>query len=237
MKVKFLFFIIISLVGCASQPASEVVAVAKIEQTDFAYVKSEGIDKILIKDAAAFRQFNKSIVFATQFDKLNIIEATDKKVAQSRNESTWKEMDTICQQLDDFSRKKFREGGEFVPADRGGNDVLAIQFSLIDFMPYSNRYKDAGMDTLGTSTNNSGIGQVTVRAVLANAKTGELVAVIEDIIEINARTATMGNLASIHDGNNKAAQNLAWRSSFRRFLDDFHNELTRLKHAQIAAAP
>ncbi len=222
------------LVGCVSQPATETVAVNAIEKSELRYVETEEIDKVVVKDAEAFKQFNKVILFATQFDKLRITEATDKRLAESWNDSSWQEMDKICQHMDDFAKKIFRERKEFIPVQKGGTDVLAIQFSLIDYTPYTKRFKDAGVDTVGIQSNNSGIGLVTVRAVLANAKTGEMVAVIEDTIEINARTARYGNLATMSDGNSKAAQNLAWRTSFRRFLDNFHTELTRLKYAQIA---
>lgn len=237
MKTNVLWFSIVLFAGCASQPATKNVSLKTIEASELTYVEAEKIDKFVVKNAEAFKQFNKVILFATQFDKLTLAEATDKKLAYNWSESTWKEMDAICQQLDDFSQKIFREEGEFVPVKRGGDDVLAIQFSLISFMPYSQRYKDAGMDTVGAQTNNAGIGLVTVRGILANAKSGELVAVIEDTLEVNSRTTSMGNLASIYDSNNKAAQNLAWRTAFRRFLGNLHKELTTLKYAQIVQQP
>ncbi len=237
MKSLLLMAIILCLAGCASQPASKNVSLKAIEDSDLAYVEAEKIDKFLVKNAHAFKQFDKVILFATQFDKLKLAEETDKKLARNWNESTWKEMDAICQQLDDFAKKIFREQGEFVPVNRGGDDVLAIQFTLISFMPYSQRYKDAGMDTVGTQTNNAGIGLVTVRGTLANAKSGELVAVVEETMEVNARASSTGNLAAIHDSSNKAAQNLAWRTAFRRFLGNLHDELTTLKYAQVAQHP
>lgn len=221
------------IVGCASHPTPETVSVNTIEKSELGYIATEKIDKVVVKNAEAFKQFNKVILFATQFDKLRITQETDKNLAESWNDSTWKEMDRICQHMDDFAQKVFREGGEFAPTKQGGVDVLAIQFNLVDYMPSSKRYKDSGLDTVGVQSNQSGIGVVTVRGTLANAKTGELVAMIEDTIEINARTATYGNLATMHDSNSKAAQTIAWRNSFRRFLDNVHVELTRLKHAQI----
>ncbi len=231
MKILILLFPVL-LIGCAAAPND--ISVNNIQDSELKYIDAEKIDKVVVKNAEAFRQFDKVILFATQFDKLKIVEATNKKTAQSWNKSTWKEMDEICQHLDDFSAKKFRDAGEFLPVMQGGTDVLAVQFSLVDFMPYSNRHKDAGLSTVGISSSNSGIGQVTIRSVLANAKTGELVAIMEETLEINARTASNGNLAAVYDSNSKAAQNLAWRNSFRRFLDNFHDELTRLKYAQVA---
>jgi hypothetical protein len=225
------------LSGCASQPESKKIAVKTIENSDLGYVEAESIDKFVVKNAQAFKQFDKVILFPTQFDKLQLAETTDKKIAQNWNKSTWDEMDLICQHLDDFAEKIFRERDEFEPVKRGGEDVLAIQFSLISFMPYSNRYRDAGLSTVGISTNNAGIGLVTIRGVLANAKTGELVAVIEDTLEVNSRTSTSGNLAAVVDGNSKAAQQQAWRKAFRDFIDSIHQEITTLKYAQIAQHP
>ncbi len=222
------------MLGCTSHSPTEAVSVNTIEKSDLGYIATEKIDKVVVKNAEAFKQFNKVILFATQFDKLRIAEATDKRLAESWSDSTWKEMDRICQHMDDFAQKIFREGGEFTPTKQGGADVLAIQFNLVDYMPSSKRYKDSGLDTVGVQSNQSGIGVVTVRGTLANAKTGELVAMIEDTMEINARTATYGNLATMHDSDSKAAQTIAWRNSFRRFLDNLHTELTHLKHAEIA---
>lgn len=236
MKKLTSLVLVFTLAGCASQPATETVAVKTIEKSELRYVEAQKIDKLVVKNAEAFKQFNKAILFATQFDKLRITEATDKRLAASWNDSTWKEMDEICQHMDDFAQKIFREGKEFVPVKQGGTDVLAIQLSLVNYTPYSKRYRDAGADTVGMESNSSGVGLVTVRGVLANAKTGELVAVIEETLEINARATSYGNLAAMHDSNSKAAQQLAWRVTFRRFLDNFHTELVRLKYAQIASS-
>lgn len=237
MKINVLLLGVVLFSGCASQPENKSISLKSIEDSELTYVEAEKIDKLVVKNAQAFKQFNKVILFSTQFDKLTLAEGTDKKLAQNWNKSTWKEMDEICQHLDDFSQKIFREGDEFVPVKRGGDDVLAIQFTLISFMPYSQRHKDAGMDTVGAQSNNSGIGLITVRGVLANAKSGELVAVIEETLEVNSRTASMGNLASIQDSSNRAAQNLAWRTTFRHFLGNLHKELTTLKYAQVAQQP
>ncbi len=233
MKRLILLSAIAMVTGCSMQSTTKSVSVKAIEESNLSYVEAEKIDKFVVKRAEEFKYFNKTILFATQFDKLRITKSTDKDVAESWGDSTWKEMDQICEHLDYFAEKIFREKNEFVPVKQGGVDVLAIQFSLIDYTPYSSRYEDAAGDTVGIQSNSSGVGLVTVRGVLANAKTGELVAMVEDTIEINGRTASYGNLSSMHDSNNKAAQNIAWRNSFRRFVDNLHQELVRLKYAQV----
>lgn len=233
MKLLLALLITALLAGCAAPPVGKDIAVKTIEGSTHTYIESEKIDRFLVNKPEAFKQFDKVILFATQFDKLTISAKADKKMAANWNDSNLKEMDAICQQLDDFAQKIFSDHGDFVPVTRGGEDVLAIQFSLIDFMPYAARYENSGASTVGAQTNNSGIGQITVRGVLANAKTGELVAVIEDTLEVNARNSSNGNLAAMQDGNNKAAQNLAWRTTFRRFIDNLHAQLLTLKQGNI----
>ncbi|MDZ4261780.1 MAG: hypothetical protein U1B30_05550, partial [Pseudomonadota bacterium] len=123
MKPLCLLAVISALAGCAAQHANESVSLKAIEDSELAYIEAEKVDKFVVKNAQAFKQFNKVILFPTQFDKLTLAEGTDKKLVQNWNESTWKEMDEICQHLDDFSQKIFREGDEFVPVKRGGDDV------------------------------------------------------------------------------------------------------------------
>lgn len=221
--------------GCAIHKNSDPVRIVKIPESELKYLPDARFDKFVVNNSAAFKQFDKIIFFPVQFDKLKISHAADKKLAESWNKSNWDEMDAICQQFDDFAIKIFSERDGFTPTNRGGTDVLAIEFSLIEFMPYAKRYKDAGMDTVGSSSDSSGIGELTVRGVLANAKTGELVAVIEDTMQVNARSASSGNLASQYDSTNRSAQNAAWRVVFRHWITDLHKELTQLKSAPLAA--
>jgi len=230
------FILILSacLVGACSSPIKPVnfKSVASDEK-NYTYVDDMQSDKFIVNNPQAFKQFNKVIVFASQFDKLTISMSTDKKLAESWNASSWSEMDKICQNLDDFTKKIFRDRKEFVPTNKGGEDVLAIQFTLIDFMPSTARYKDASKGTVGTETSHAGIGVVTIRGVLANAKTGELVGLVEETMEVNAGGTSVGagSLAFAQDSNSKAAHNMAWRRTFRLFLEKFHDDLVRLKYA------
>ncbi|HSC69457.1 MAG TPA: hypothetical protein VLC79_17315 [Cellvibrio sp.] len=238
MKISLLIMAIVIapslMCGCASQSNYEPVQAVKLSDSDFTYFPDTQFDRFMVRDPQVFKQFDKVIFFPMQFDKLKIASAADKELVDSWNGSNWKEMDTICQHFDDFALKIFSEREGFTPVKRGGTDVLAIEFSLIKFMPYAKRYKDGGVDTVGGTSDLSGIGEITVRAVLANAKTGELVAVIEDTMQVNARNATTGNLAAMQNSASPTAQNAAWRTVFRSWVDDLHEELTRLKSAQIA---
>src|SRR5690606_27064477 len=136
------------------------------------------------------------------------------------------------------TRKIFRDRKEYTFAEKGAEDVLALQFSLTDFMPVSARYQDSGNDTIGVSTSHAGIGVITVRGVLATAKTGELVGLVEETMEVNSGTTSTGagSLAFAQDSNSKTGQNLAWRKSFRFFVEKFHDDLVRLKYSEVSAA-
>jgi hypothetical protein len=235
MKFVGLVLSIGCLLGACSSPVKPVdfKSVKSVDEKNYEYADGMQLDKFIVNNPQAFKQFTKVIIFSSQFDKLNISLSADKELAKSWNSSSWTEMDKVCQHLDDFTKKIFRDYKEFVPTNRGGEDVLAIQFTLIDFMPTAARYKDAGKGAIGTETNHTGIGVVTLRGVLANAKTGELVGLVEDTMEVNAGTASLGagSIAFAQDSNSKAAHNLAWRKSFRLFLEKFHGDLVRLKYA------
>jgi hypothetical protein len=228
--------LIMAVLTACSHPIEPVSfkSVSSLDEKTFSYVDDMQSDKFIVNNPQAFKQFNKVIVFSSQFDKLTISKTADKDLAKSWNDSSWKEMDKICQNLDDFTKKIFYERKEFLPSNRGGNDVLAIQFTLTEFLPSSSRYRDSSMGTVGTETNHKGIGIVKIRGVLANAKTGELVGLIEETMEVNAGTASLGagSIAFAQDSNNKAAHNIAWRRTFRIFLEKFHDDLVRLKYAE-----
>lgn len=215
----------------------DLVSVKSSDNEEYTYADGVKVDKFIVNNPQAFKDFKKVIVYSSQFDKLRISASTNKDLEKSWSASDWKEMDAICQHFDDFTRKVFRDRKEYAFAEKGAEDVLALQFSLIDFMPVSARYKDSGNDTVGISTSHAGVGLITVRGVLANAKTGEMVGLVEETLEVNSRAASTGagSLAFASDSNNKSAQNMAWRKSFRSFVEKFHDDLVRLKYADVAA--
>ena len=236
MKSILLLVLSALLAACAGNGSNTNLAIAPVPESDLLQVQGSHFDRFVVKDPAVFGGFDKVIIFAVQFDKLKISTAADKSLAKSWNSSNWDDMDTICQQFDDFALKIFKERDGFKPTDRGAENVLAMEFSLIKFMPFSKPYKEAGLDSVGTSSGFSGIGDVTIRAVLANAKTGELVGVIEDTMEVNANNASFGNLNMQMDGNNKMGQMLAWRKVFKRWVSSLHDELGQLKQQSFATA-
>jgi len=235
ISIVFFSFLLTSC-GTTNKDPIGLISVKSSDNKEYTYADGVKLDKFIINNPQAFKNFRKVIIYSSQFDKLNISASTDKDLAKSWLASDWKEMDAICQDLDDFTRKVFRDRKEYAFADRGAEDVLALQFTLIDFIPVSARYKDSGNDTVGVSTNHAGIGVITVRGVLANAKTGELVGLVEETLEVNSGTTSTGagSLAFAQDSNTKSAQNLAWRKSFRTFVEKFYDDLVRLKYANVS---
>lgn len=230
--------VIFLLTACSTANKNPVglMSIKSFDNESYTYADDMKLDKFIINNPHAFKQFKEVIVYSSQFDKLKISRSSDIALAKSWNASSWKEMDAICQHLDDVTRKVFRDRKEYAFAEKGAEDVLALQFTLIDFMPVSARYKDSGNDTVGASVSYAGIGVITVRGVLANAKTGEMVGLVEETLEVNAGTSSVGagSVAFAQDSNNKSAQNLAWRKSFRSFVENFHDDLVRLKYADIS---
>ena len=231
MAKYLVLFISLLLVSCSNTPSSEGVTFKNVPQSDLLQVNDSHFDRFVMPDPKVLSRYKKVIFFPMQFDRLTIDLSADPDLRNSWNESSWQEMDKICQYFDDFAQKIFTEREGFVPTQRGGNDVLAIEFRLMNFTPYGKRYKDNDAGTVATRSSDGGIGAVTVQAVIADSQSGELLAVIEDGMEVNAGNMLMikGDLALQVDSNNKASQNIAWRKVFKRWLEYLHDDMRRLQ--------
>ncbi|MCF2949484.1 DUF3313 family protein [Paraglaciecola aquimarina] len=231
MNRLYSVFLMILISGCAGFGLQPELSVKPLATSELQMVENSNFDRFVIANGQDFQSFNKVIFFAMQFDRLSIDKSADKELRNSWNESSWDEMDAICQHFDDFAAKIFSERDGFAITNQGGEDVLAIEFRLMNFVPYSKRYNDAGLSTVGTSSNEKGVGTITFQAVIANAKTGDLLAVIEDGMEVNAgnRMIVTGDLSLQINSNNKASQNRAWRKVFKRWVSLLHEDLTRLQ--------
>jgi hypothetical protein len=237
MSNVFGFIVVFLLVGCATNSVKNIAKVEPITNSNLLQITDSTFDRFVVTDPAIFSKYHKVIFFPMQFDRLTIDKSANQDLVNSWNDSDWDDMDHICQYFDDFALKIFSERLGFTPTNQGGEDVMAIEFRLINFMPYNKRYQDADLDTVGVSSDKSGIGTITIQAVIADSKTAELLAVIEDGMEVNAGNMTMitGDLSLQTQSNSKSAQNYAWRRVFKRWAIRLHDDLLKLKNtAQVA---
>ncbi|MDC8829507.1 DUF3313 family protein [Alteromonas gilva] len=230
-----LFTIILSLsvLSACSVTEDQAVKFTAVPDSNLQQLQNTRFDRFVVNPQTDFSQYDEVIFFPTQFDKLTVDESANNDLTNSWNDSTWDEMDKICQHFDDFAQLTFEQKSGLKPTNRGGDNVLAIEFRLMNFMPYQRRYKDANRDTVVSRGHRNGLGSITFQAVVANSKTGELLAVIEDGMELNP-----GNMLVIKgdpnlqvDSASPVAQNIAWRKTFRRIADRLHNDLMRLKQS------
>jgi hypothetical protein len=238
MNKLFSLFLVILIAGCAGIDTRPELSVTTLAKSELQVVENTHFDRFVISSEQNFQQYNQVIFFPMQFDRLSVDENADKELRDSWNNSNWDDMDAICQHFDDFAAKIFTERKGFTLTNKGGENVLAVEFRLMNFMPYSKRYKDAGLDTVGTSSNDKGLGTITIQAVIAHSKTGELLAIIEDGMEVNAgnKMIVKGDLSLQINSNNKSSQNRAWRKVFKRWASLFHEDLTRLQSTNLIAS-
>jgi hypothetical protein len=166
-----------------------------------------------------FSQYDHAIFFPMTFDRMELAAESDDKFKDSWADSTFDEMDKVCQYFDDFAAKKFKSSKHIKPTNKGGPNVLAIEFRMKEFFPMSLQRKDA-LGTVGESKNQMGVGVLTFQAVLVESQSGRLVAVIEDQVNINAGSYT---------SDDRVGRNLAWRRSFRIIIDNLHDDFVRLQ--------
>lgn len=218
-----------ALGGCVTSTPNAVtsVEIGTLSGSDKRFLKSDHISKFLIENPSDFKKYDNVLIYATQFNNLKISPKTNIAIAKSWNKSSWKEMDEICQDMDDFARKIFNASKTFSPQKVGADNALALQIELLEFMPYKERYADADLGTVGTSSSNQGLGEVSFRAILANSKTGELVAVIEDTRQLQSVVASR-----VVDSNSRFSYNMMWRKIFNAFIQELHDDMVRLKTAE-----
>lgn len=216
--------IFLCLVLLASPLAAGTVAEIMPESNaeDFSNWEDSNFDRFFLNHARDFSRYDALIMFPITFDRMKINENTVEEYSQSWYDSTFDEMDQICTFFDKIAEKEIRASRRFDLTNRGGDNVLAVEFRMKDFMPTSVARGDA-IGTVGTSSNQMGVGSLVFQAVLVESQTGNLVAVIEDGIEIRSFTNTV---------NDRVGRNLAWKRSFQRVVDDFKDDLETLQELQ-----
>jgi len=173
-----------------------------------------------------FSDYDKILFFPATFDRMKLSEQASNAAVRSWQKSSFKQMDNICAQFDAFAPLIFKRSKSFSPTHTGGLNVLALEFRILEFHPASERAVDAELDTVGQTYSNGTLGSIRIQAVLANAKTGALLAVIEDHLALQQQAVA----------NNRTSHNLAWRTAFKHWLLGFEQDLTALKNAQHHAS-
>lgn len=166
-----------------------------------------------------FSKYDKVILFPMTFDRMKLSDEAGKEFSESWLDSTFDEMDKICGFFDKFAKKAFKESRHFDVTNTGGDNVLVLEFRMMNFTPTSMR-KPNGHGTVGSSSNLLGVGGLTFQTVVAESQSGKLVAVIEDGLIIRSGSYSVSN---------KLGRNLAWRQSFQKVISDFHRDLKKLK--------
>ncbi|NVK58141.1 MAG: DUF3313 family protein [Alteromonadaceae bacterium] len=218
--------------GCSATQPPEVEYTA-VPDSNLKQITNTRFDRFVVNPQSDFSQYDEVIFFPMQLNQLRVDEGATNDLANSWYQSNWEEMDKICQHFDDFAEQVFTYKQGLKPTKKGGSNVLAIEFRLKDFMPYQKRYKDANEDTVVARGTRNGLGSITFQAVIVNSKTGELLAVIEDGMQLNP-----GNMMIVKgdpnlqvDSATRMYQNLAWRKTFKRVVERLHDDLMRLKQS------
>lgn len=221
----FLALIMVCVVTFTGQAFAGTVATIMPESDaeHFENWEDSSFDRFFLDGTRDFSRYDALIMFPITFDRMQINDNTQDEYSQSWYDSTFEEMDQICTFFDEIARKEIKRSRQFDLTNRGGDNVLAVEFRMMNFMPTSIRRGDA-LDTVGISSNQMGIGGLTFQAVLVESQTGNLVAVIEDGVEIRSFTNTV---------NDRVGRNLAWKRSFQRVVDDFHKDLKKLQESGV----
>ncbi|MBC3765331.1 hypothetical protein [Neptunicella marina] len=214
--------------GCKSNIESAPLAsdtsrpLQQLQQTHF--------DRFVVHSLADFKAVDKLIVFKLNVEKLVMPPTDDDDINRSWQQAQAQDIFDIADQFDQLAQFVFAEGKAFEATRTGGDNVLAVQFRLLEYHPTTS--KDGSWDNpTNMDKYVSSFGSAKIQAVLAKSSSGELVAVIEDTVNL---TLGVAGRSFRYDGamgstNSKQNQKAAWRRAFKQWLVNLRSDLTRLK--------
>lgn len=219
MKVLILFFCII-LTACVStnpQVASE--ASESVEGTDLYPVYDTQFDRFFIKHANALDGYNAVYFNTLALDSL--------EVDQGRlrlGQRNWKFSDREKQRLAEMFEKRmlriFNESGKYALADAPGENVLAIKFELVKFIP--NASKDDGLNRgVRDKVLTRSVGDLDMVVRIEDSLSGELVAWLEDSDDV-------GDSIDFEE-NDRFNNNRKIRLTMEKWLTRLKNALETIK--------
>jgi len=230
---------IVLLLGCAATPSDTVVSSEGLEQ-DYYQLNERRFDHFVVKDRQVFAQYEKMILFPIQLHGMLIMPSADDEINRSWRGVTYEDMLPYVSSFDELANHLFSEGKNFELTDTGGDNVLAVEFRLKRYRPEVNRAGSLSAGTAGEMSVTS-YGVMHMQAVVAHSQTGELIAVIEDAVQISPRrfgVTSFGNTTVVDPSStiSKANQRAAWRSAFRTWLIRFRSDLQDLRQAALRSA-
>lgn len=219
------------LASCTALPDTPMVD----ENLDDDYVQynNSRFDRFVIKDRSAFARHSKILLFPIQLDGMLIMPSADDAINRSWSGVTYEDMLPYVSSFDELAKHLFAEGKDFELTRIGGDDVLAVEFRLKRYRPEVNRGGSMSAGTAGETAVRS-YGVIHMQAVLAHSQTGELVAVLEDAVQVSPRgfgVTAFGNTTTVDPSStiSTANQRGAWRRAFRTWLLRFRSDLKALQ--------
>ncbi|WP_416306091.1 hypothetical protein [Neptunicella sp. SCSIO 80796] len=227
--MKYVLFILASLL-CGCTNTIDETLVASNTGKPLYQLHNTHFDRFVVHSRKDFKQFNRLILFNMNVEKLIVSPSTDTDINRSWQQAKTEDVFAIAEQFDELARFIFDKGKAFEYTHTGGEDVLAVEFRLMRYDPLVS--KNGAWDN-PTSMDRyiSSFGQAHIQVVLANSKTGELVAVIEDALNLNLGIAarSFSTDAAMGSTNSRQNQKAAWRRAFKIWLSNLREDLERLK--------
>lgn len=206
---------------CFTQTASanEPVSAENQSAESFIVLDKSKLGVVLYDKTADFSKYSKVMLFPLRSDQMRISDLADEKFKLSWREIDPERMKRITGTFDKLALKTFRSSKQFSLAEEPSADTLALQFRMLEFSPDAIQDPDK-KGTVGQTFNLAGIGNLQLQILLVDSSTKQVVAILDDIVNISAgRTATE---------DNRMSRNRAWKRSFKIVLKDLHSDILKL---------
>lgn len=164
-----------------------------------------------------FSKYDKVMLFPITYDQVKIKDDTGHDYLRSWKDFGEAEWKKVANYFDTFAHEKFSRSEVFKLEEKPGEGVVVLQVRMLEFVPHTGD----PVGTVGQSFNLKGLGNMKLQAVLVDSKKKQLLAVVESINSINSGHYT--------GEDNSVSRNLAWRRSFKRIINNLHDDMEQLR--------
>lgn len=207
--------------------------------TDFLNWEKSRFSLFFLDKTVDFSKYDEIMLFPMTFDRMKISQSAGNREVNKWLDSSFEDMDLLCSYFDRYAKKAFKKSRQYNITHQGGENVLAIEFRMMNFTPFS--------APTTTETSSGMVGNLIIQAVLVESQTGKLVAVIEHQIRIqdspsfftSRYVASGGTLNAANGGGSgvgiqyhrgvKGNPGRAWRKAFKLLTKNLYKDMRKLK--------
>lgn len=192
---------------------------AKSETVEYKFIKIKDskFNFFALKSKDALKKYSKIYYVPMSSADLVLKKSGDRDIDRSWKKVTPEEWLSFTTAFDRMVPNYFPNDKNFSLTDKVGDDVLAVQFRLVQYTPRVSRKGEMDLDTIGTQEARS-YGELLIMISLVDSATRETIGVASDGISIGGGTGLVKS-------SNSASQMVGWQRAYEVWLNKLRDQL------------